>query len=217
MFLISLAFIRFLHYESNISSQPKPQSTLANHGLLGNELGLYYPKAAGERKVLLSLLITSGLVLLVLAVFYALNPRQVIGDALVNTLNHTPYEVPPPGTFPFYLKPVTVFFVALVAFAYCFFALAKTRIQRLPRSVLAVLLLGSVVSIAVCAYEILFNFTLWGSLIVSQGNPDLIFNDYPVGSYRVNLVFATKSFVALLFVSYFSFSALRSALQSEST
>ena len=79
------------------------------------------------------------------------------------------------------------------------------------------LMLGSILSIAICAYEVLFNFTLWGSLIVTKGNPDLIANDYPVNSLKVNLVFATKAFVALLFVSYFSYSTFRSALQSEST
>ncbi len=178
---------------------------------------MYRPKTAGEKQVLLALFAASGLILLVLAVFYALNPRGVIGDALVNTATGTPEELPPPGTFPFYVKPVTIFFIALVVFSYCFFALIRSRVEKVPRGVLALLLVLSVLALAVSAYETLFNFALWGSLMVSQGNPDLIVNSYPVNSEKVNLVFATKSFVALLFVSYFSFAAIKDSLGSEST
>lgn len=178
---------------------------------------MYQPNTKGERMVFLTLLVLSGIVLLALAVLYVLNPRSVIGDALVNHSNGSPFEVPPPGFLPFYVKPVTIFFAALVVFSFCFFALARTRIRRIPRGLQAFLLAVSMLGLAVSTYEILFNFVLWGSLIVTQGNPDLIVNSYPVNSEKVNLVFATKTFVAMLFVSYFSYITFKDSLETEST
>ena len=200
-----------------MTSWRNPKVALDNDKSSRVVLSMYRPKTAGEKQVLLALLATSVLILLALAVFYALNPREVIGDALVNNAAGSPEEVPPPGTFPFYVKPVTIFFTALVVFSYCFFVLVRSRIEKVPRGVLTLLLVLSVLALAVSTYETLFNFALWGSLMVSQGNPDLIVNSYPVNSEKVNLVFATKSFVALLFVSYFSLATIKDSLGSEST
>ncbi len=49
---------------------------------------------------------------------------------------------------------------------------------------------------------------------MTHTDPDTIVNSYPVSSYKVNLVFATKSFVALLFVTYFGYETFKSSLES---
>jgi hypothetical protein len=162
---------------------------------------LYSPSTSGERKVLLVLLIISGVTLIALVAFYALNPRTIVGDSLVNNSNGTPAEFPPPGLSPFYTKPVTIMYAASIVFAFCFFGLIGPKVSRLSRSARAFLLMLSVLGLAISAYETLFNFALWGSLLVTHPDPDTIVNSYPVSSLRVNLVFATKSFVALLFVT----------------
>ena len=176
---------------------------------------LYRPKTRGERRVFLTLLAISGIILLALAALYLLNPRTVIGDALVNHSNGTPFEIPPPGLLPFYVKPVTIFFAAVVVFSFCFFSMVESKLQKISGWLRTLLLAASVLAIAVSAYEILFNFVLWGSLMVSHGNPDLIVNSYPVNSEKVNLVFATKAFVAMLFVSYFSYVTFKDSLETE--
>ncbi len=114
------------------------------------------------------------------------------------------------------MKPVTIFFVACVVFSYSFFSLAGKRIEsRLPRVLRAFLLVVSITVFAISAYEVLFNFTLWGSLLVSNPNPDLAVNTYPTSRWQTNLVFATKAYVSLLFISYFALATFRRSLQAE--
>lgn len=188
------------------------RSSASNGGILSP----YLPKTKGETRLFLVLLAISGITLLLIAIFYALNPRSIVGSALVNTQSNTPEEFPPPSSFPFYVKPVTIFFVACILFSYCFFALAGSTIEsRVPRVVRAFLLVFSIIAFAISVYEVLFNFTLWGSMLVSNPNPDLAVNTYPVGIWQTNLVFATKSFVSLVFISYFALATLRRSLQTK--
>ncbi len=176
---------------------------------------MYTPKTKGEKRLLLAFLILSGLALLALAIFYFANPRSIIGDALVNTQNGTPVEFPPPNISPIYVKPVTIMFITSVIFAFSLFSLIQRRLDHIPRSVRALFLLISVAVLAISSYETLFNFVIWGSSMLSHGDPDTIVNAYPVSSVKVNLVFATKSFVALIFVSYFSIVTFKSSLDRE--
>lgn len=178
---------------------------------------MYTPRTEGEKRLLLVLLIVTGLALLALAIFYFANPRSIIGDALVNTPNGTPMEFPPTNISPIYLKPVTIMFITSVIFAFSFFSLIQRRLDRVPRTVRALLLLISVAVLAISSYETLFNFVIWGSSMLSHGDPDTIVNAYPVSSVKVNLVFATKSFVALIFISYFSLVAFKNSLDRENT
>ncbi len=171
---------------------------------------LHSPETKLEQRVLTVLLGISGITLALLGVLYLLEPRPVIGDAFVNTASGSPFEIPPASISYFHVKPVTIFFVGLVVFGYCSLSLLKTRIARLPGSLRTLLLVISVLAVVVCVYEVLFNFALWTAQIVTQSvNPDHAVNSYPGGYLQINLVFATKSFVALLFVSYFSVDSLR--------
>lgn len=177
------------------------------------------PSQRDEHNALLVMMVVSGIVLLLIGVYYVLNPRSVIGDSLVNSSNGSPAEIPPPGVFPIYVKPITIFFVALIVFSYCSLSVIQRPIlAKLPKWILSVLLVGSIVLLTTCVYEILFNFTLWAALLQGGNvNPDHAVNMYPVNSYKVNLVYATKAFVALLFVSYFAICALRNSLDFSST
>jgi hypothetical protein len=161
--------------------------------------------------------ITSAIVLTILAVYYYVTPRPIVGDSLVNTPSGTPLELPTPGTFFFYVKPVTIMFFSLVTISFSGFTLLGGRLSRLPRGLRAFLMLVSLLVLVVSVYEVLFNFTLWGSLLVKEPNPDTIVNSYPVSSYKTNLAFATKAFVALLFVSYFAFATFKNSLDSANT
>ncbi len=171
---------------------------------------LHSPETKLEQRILTVLLGISGITLALLGVLYFLEPRPVIGDAFVNTVSGAPFEIPPASISYFHVKPVTIFFVGLVVFGYCSLSLLKTRIARLPGSLRTLLLVISVLAVVVCVYEVLFNFALWTAQIVTQSaNPDHAVNNYPGGYLQINLVFATKSFVALLFVSYFAVDSLR--------
>jgi hypothetical protein len=164
--------------------------------------------------VLLVLLMISGVILVALAVYYALNPRAIVGDSLVNNANGTPAEFPPPALSPFYTKPVTIMYAASIVLAFCFFGLIDSAVNKLPRSARAFLLIIFVLGVAISAYETLFNFVLWGSMLLTHPDPDTIVNSYPVNSFRVNLVFATKSFVALLFITSFGCLTFKKSLES---
>ena len=178
---------------------------------------LYSPKTPGEKRLLLALLILNGVTLVGLLIYYILTPRSIVGDSLVNTSSGNPFEVPAPGTFFFYVKPVTILFESLVVFSFCMFSLLGGFLLLIPRTLRSLLLILSTLSLAVSVYEVLFNFTLWSSLLVtSHNNPDSIVNSYPVATYEINLAFATKAFVALLFISYFAFATFRSSLDSSS-
>ncbi len=191
-------------YSSKIASQFDSRFSTTFHFLAPRS-----PETRGERLVLYVVLILCGVVMLVLVVYYLLNPRGIVGDAFVNTASGQPMEIPPPGTFPIYVKPITLLFIAMIGFSYCFLALIQRPVLlRLPKALLTLFLLISLVLFAMSVYEVLFNFTLLSSLLSVNPNPDLAVNSYPIGGVRTNLVYATKFFVAVVFISYFSIAAI---------
>ena len=136
-----------------------------------------------------------------------LNPGLAVGAVLVDV--YWPFP-------PFFAQPVTYFSVASVALFYSGLRLTEGRITKWPGSVLSVLqLFGFIVAFS-SAYEVLYNFMLWGasysvacaSAIASHTacNPDVIFSTYPV---PWNLVFATRAYSALFVISGYSVYFLR--------
>ncbi len=172
---------------------------------------LYSPETKIEQRVLTVLVGLSGITLSLILALYFLDPRPIIGDALVNTSSGAPFEIPPASISPFFhVKPVTIFFAALVVFGYSSLSLLKKSIPRMPSYLRTFLLVLSVLALVVCVYEVFFNFVLWTVLMITQTpNPDHAVNNFPGGFLQINLVFATKSFVALLFISYFAVDSLR--------
>src|SRR2546428_7426038 len=114
--------------------------------------------------------------------------------------------------FPEFAKPISYFSVASVAFFYCELKLWEDTIARWPARVRSFLrLFGFIVAFA-SAYEVLYNFMLWGAFFtvqVLQGNVNVNYASCcpPV---PWNLVFATKAFSALFVISGYSVYFLRS-------
>lgn len=112
---------------------------------------------------------------------------------------------------PYFAKPVSYFSIAAVAFFYSTLKLWEQRIARWPSWLLQTLtLFGFVVAFA-SAYEVMYNFMLWGAIysvefLKNVTNPDFINTPFTV---PWNLVFATKAFSALFVISGYSVYFLR--------
>jgi hypothetical protein len=128
-------------------------------------------------------------------------PGEPIGKALVDV--YFPFP-------PYFAQPVTYFSVACVALFYSGLRLWEERISRWPNWFLMLLqLIGFVVAFS-AAYEVMYNFMVWGSLFViacEKGvasvtcNPDTLSTVYPS---QWSLVFATRAFSALFAISGYS-------------
>jgi ABC-type antimicrobial peptide transport system permease subunit len=119
---------------------------------------------------------------------------------------------------PYFAKPVSYFSVACVALFYSGLRLWESRIATWPGPLLSLLqLLGFVVAFA-SAYEVLYNFMIWGAIFsvqILQGvtSPDFIKS--PALPIPWNLDFATKAFSALFVISGYSVYYLRRLSKAE--
>jgi hypothetical protein len=125
-----------------------------------------------------------------------------IGQTLVN----------PDFPFPFFAKPVTYLSIACVTFFYTGLRLWQNKVAQWSHLLLATLQLLAMVVAFASAYEILYNFMLWGSFFSIQlfynnaANPNFLSSPGPT---PWNLVFATKMFLALFAISAYSVYFLR--------
>jgi len=133
--------------------------------------------------------------------------KQPVGEVWVNV--YWPFP-------PFFAQPITYFSVACVALFYSGLRLWEGTVSKWPKWVLMFLqLFGFVVAFS-SAYEVMYNFMLWGasySVACSEAiakqivcNPDVINSLYPT---PWNLVFATRAFAALFVISGYSVYFLR--------
>jgi hypothetical protein len=113
---------------------------------------------------------------------------------------------------PYFAQPVTYFSVACVALFYSGLRLWEEWISKWPIWLLSFLqMFGFVVAFS-AAYEVLYNFMLWGALYTTacgtlhNCNPDLLSSQYPS---QWSLVFATRAFSALFVISGYSVYFLR--------
>jgi hypothetical protein len=117
---------------------------------------------------------------------------------------------------PFFAKPVTYLSIACVTFFYTGLRLWQNRVAQWPQITLAFLQLFAIVVAFASAYEVLYNFMLWGAFFGAQllqiavnpalANPNIVVGPGPV---PWNLVFATKMFSALFVISGYSVYFLR--------
>ncbi len=138
---------------------------------------------------------------------YASGSIPVIGQNMVNVAWPLPYLA----------QPVDYLCVASVTFFYTGVRLWQNKVAQWSHLVLASLQLLAIVVAFASAYEIMYNFMLWGSYFSAQvlynnlaSNP--LFVSTP-GPTPWNLGFATKMFSALLVVSSYSVYFLRKVHQ----
>ena len=117
---------------------------------------------------------------------------------------------------PYFAQPVTYFSVASVALFYSGLRLWEARVSKWPGWLLMALqVFGFVVAFS-AAYEVMYNFMLWGASYsvacaaeIANHNPcspDTLNTLYPT---PWNLVFATRAFSALFVISGYSVYYLR--------
>ncbi len=145
----------------------------------------------------------SGLTALAVVIYGAVSAvvGAPVGESLVDV------EFP----FPYFAKPISYFSVASVAFFYSSTKIWEERISRWSPARLSFLQLFSFVVAFASAYEVLYNFMLWGSIFsveVLRGilNPNIVVCCLPV---TWNLTFATKVFSALFAISGYAVYFLR--------
>ena len=165
------------------------------------------PLDGGTRKIYLLVAWLSLLTILAVSAYglfeWVTGHFDIVGQELVNVYWPLPY----------FAQPVTYFSVSCVALFYSGLRLWDRSIRSWPRWTLSLFqLLGFVVAFS-AAYEVLYNFMLWGATYsiacasqLTTCNPDIIFTNYPV---PWNLVFATRAFSALFVVSGYSVYYLR--------
>jgi len=129
---------------------------------------------------------------------------KVIGETFVNT------EFPPMN-FPLYAKPITWFMASVIVFWYSLLELNKEMFSKFSKFKRQLFMLIAFFIGAFTLYEVLFNFTLWGSLMAAHPgvNPDTFVNIWPNPEVAWNLVFATKIFLTINIVSFYTFYFLR--------
>ncbi|MEM3436972.1 MAG: hypothetical protein QXP55_00350 [Nitrososphaerales archaeon] len=133
---------------------------------------------------------------------------KVVGETFVNT------EFPPPTISPIYAKPISWFMASLIVFWFSFLELNKEIISKFSKFTRQLFMLITFSVGTMALYEVLFNFTIWGSLmsaskILGELNPDLLINPFPNPEIPWNLVFATKIFLSVTIISFYTFYFLR--------
>jgi hypothetical protein len=120
---------------------------------------------------------------------------------------------------PYFAQPVTYLSVACVVLFYAGLRLWEERMTRWPKALLSLLIIIGFVVAFSAAYEVIYNFMLWGATYsiaclgkVALCDPDTLFSSYPL---PWNLVFATRAFSALFVCSAYSVYYLRRLTRSQ--
>jgi hypothetical protein len=152
----------------------------------------------------------SFIILVAVAVYGVAESAYVTGEPIGKAWVDVYFPFPP-----YFAQPVTYFSVACVALFYSGLRLWEDRISKWPGWMVSFLqLVGFIVAFS-AAYEVMYNFMVWGSLFViacEKGvasvtcNPDTLSTVYPS---QWSLVFATRMFSALFVISGYSVYFLR--------
>jgi|Deesub1362B_J571_1020462.scaffolds.fasta_scaffold00003_461 hypothetical protein len=156
-------------------------------------------------KVLSAVFLVAGIFMLIFgAIIYPLTVKKMIEPVGYYMVNYEINIIPDL----LYLKPITLT-VFIIALGYLSGLEVVDRSNRkFSRFSITIIVIGSLFFTFLSLYEVLFNFMLWGSLISSlaengniTANIDLLSNYFPNPDRPWNLVFATKVFTLLFFVS----------------
>jgi hypothetical protein len=142
--------------------------------------------------------------------FYGLATSALFASGGVLDIGQTLVNVDFP--IPYFAKPVTYLSIACVTFFYTGLRLWQNKVAQWSHLKLASLQLFAIVVTFASAYEVMYNFMLWGSFFSVQlfhdlaATPNIISSPGPI---PWNLVFATKMFLALFVISGYSVYFLR--------
>ncbi len=116
-------------------------------------------------------------------------------------------------------KLVTYLAIFSVLSWFCVTKIGSQRVENTPKIVKDILSTICVILIVVSAYEFVYNFTVWGSLITIDVldktiNLDELNIKYPNPETPWNLVFSTKMTLAALIISCHSFYVIHKSYKS---
>ncbi|MEO9362924.1 MAG: hypothetical protein ABI348_03385 [Nitrososphaera sp.] len=164
---------------------------------------------AARKKLPLYVLLGSIAAILFLVAYVAANGtgEGPVGEGFVNE------ELPPPGAFPYFLKPITWLMIVVFAGWFSFLELMKDRLKILDSNWRYFYAMVLFIITAISFYEILFNFMYWGAILSRQSaanlDPDSVANGFPSQLYQVNIVFATKVGVTIFACAVYAFAVLK--------
>jgi hypothetical protein len=149
----------------------------------------------------------SFLVIVVVTVYGLVESLYVTGKPIGYILVNVYFPFPP-----YFAQPVTYFSVACVALFYSGLRLWEEYVAKWPNWLLMSLQVFGFVIAFSAAYEVMYNFMVWGALFsvacanTPACNPDILASTYPS---QWSLVFATRAFSALFVISGYSVYYLR--------
>lgn len=121
---------------------------------------------------------------------------------------------------PYFAQPMTYFCAAWVSLFYAGMRLWEERVAKWPKWVVSLVQLTGFVVAFSAAYEVLYNFMLYGSTyVIACGevhgacNPIVLTSFYPY-AFAWNLLFATSAYTAIFVVSGYSVYYLRKVTAS---
>lgn len=164
----------------------------------------------GTRRMYTLVAWVSFFIIVTVTLYGVLESLYVTGEPIGEVWVNVYFPFPP-----YFAQPVTYFSVAVVALFYSGLRLWEDTVAKWPGWLLMFLqLFGFIVAFS-AAYEVMYNFMLWGSIYVvacssvQPGhicNPDALSSLYPS---QWSLVFATRAFSALFVISGYSVYYLR--------
>ncbi|MEM3048584.1 MAG: hypothetical protein QXK72_05160 [Candidatus Bathyarchaeia archaeon] len=103
-------------------------------------------------------------------------------------------------------KPITLIFILLFLFYASLIQHFRGRIASLSSDVRRFLMIICFLVATASLYELFFNFTLWGALMVTTGvtNPDILINKFPNPQTAVSIVYASKIVLLIFATSLYS-------------
>jgi len=155
------------------------------------------------------ILIFSGIIIIIVgAIIIPVTSNDVKMTPVGHLLVSSEIDIIPGVLF---MKPITLA-VCLIALGYLLGLEYLDMRLKLSRNSVYVIAILSLFFMFISLYEVMYNFMLWGSLISSlsqQGlvkyNIDTLANTFPNPDHSWNLVFATKIFSSILFLSTITF------------
>ena len=134
------------------------------------------------------------------AINFTTTGKIIIGDILVET------EFPFKGT----MKLVTFLMIFSLISWFTAIKIYEETIRNLPVRIKTFIQIISIIAATITVYELVYNFTIWNSLITSNlfnnvFDPNNAKIHYPIPEIPWNLYFATQMLLAALIITFHSY------------